>query len=80
MYAHLWLVIWQMQNTTLSLSYVEVYKENVMDLLNNNKLLTIHENANKGIYVESTRTSFSNMTEFSSVFIYLWKPLDFGKR
>lgn len=51
------------------MSYVEIYKENVIDLLKPNKILTIHENSNKGIYVESTRVSFSSMEEFSSVFI-----------
>lgn len=30
-------------------------------------MLTIHENASKGVYVESARVSFTSMEEFSTV-------------
>lgn len=39
-------------------------------------MLTIHENASKGVYVESARVSFTSMEEFSIVYCSLGFSLD----
>ena len=53
------------------MSFVEVYKNNVYDLLQAPKRLEIHENKAQCVYINSKRETFDTIESFNDVYYFI---------